>query len=274
MLRFILPATFLIFFCKVIPLYSQSTLEAMVNTEKAFAANAESAGVRNAFLIFLDTNCINFKHGQINNAYQDVLKDSNDGGKLRWFPQVAGIAASGDLGYTTGPFTGFDSLGVPAFSGHFTSIWKWKENKWKNIVDVGIGYPIVARPTEGKLVSIIGDKRYVETDSSAAKDISELAFIKNWEHAGAAAYDHVITEETRFNRQGHPPYTGDELKEVVKTIPASISFKPVGSGVSAAGDLLFVYGNTNIDGKNDNYLRIWMKRNGEWKLLLQFLAWK
>ena len=43
-------------------------------------------------------------------------------GTLVWHPLFADITDTGDLGYTTGPWTFSDSLGTPVAYGHYVSV--------------------------------------------------------------------------------------------------------------------------------------------------------
>ena len=59
---------------------------------------------------------------------------------LTWAPVGAGIAASGDLGYTYGTyeFSTKDKDGKPiANKGKYATIWKKKDGSWKVAMDMG-----------------------------------------------------------------------------------------------------------------------------------------
>lgn len=45
----------------------------------------------------------------------------------------------------------------------------------------------------------------------------------------------------------------------------------IGSGIASSGDLAYVYGNTIIDNKPENYLHIWRKEKHGWKIALEVL---
>ena len=61
---------------------------------------------------------------------------------LRWKPEYADIAASGDLGYTYGPytltFTGADGKQVKRTGRYFTIWKKQKDGSWKVMLDNGV----------------------------------------------------------------------------------------------------------------------------------------
>jgi ketosteroid isomerase-like protein len=46
-----------------------------------------------------------------------------------------------------------------------------------------------------------------------------------------------------------------------------------GSGIASSGDIGYVYGTTIIDGKTDNYLRIWRREKTGWKIAVEVLRY-
>ena len=67
---------------------------------------------------------------------------SRPGFSLRWKPEYADIAASGDLGYTYGPytltFTGADGKKVTRTGRYFTIWKKQQDGSWKVMLDDGV----------------------------------------------------------------------------------------------------------------------------------------
>jgi len=63
---------------------------------------------------------------------------------LAWQPSFAGMAESGDMGFTTGPweFKGDVKDEKPSGYGHFMTVWKKQaDGSWKFVVDLGISHP-------------------------------------------------------------------------------------------------------------------------------------
>jgi len=81
-----------------------------------------------------------FLQGKENIAKTMGFLDNKDN-HLTWSPVGAGIAASGDLGYTYGTyeFRSKDKDGKPAVNhGKYTTIWKEQKNgSWKVALDMG-----------------------------------------------------------------------------------------------------------------------------------------
>src|SRR5919112_2058932 len=75
----------------------------LVNAEKAFAAEASSTGIQEAFLKYLDDSAIVFEQGKISNGKEVWTKRNMQGASLMWYPEFAEVSGNGDLGYTNGP---------------------------------------------------------------------------------------------------------------------------------------------------------------------------
>src|SRR6187549_2588019 len=109
-----------------------SDFDDLVAAERAFAADASARNTRDAFLAAYDEDGIAFAPGP-RNAQRVWGNRSVNKTRLEWAPEVAEIAASGDLGYTSGPWR-FTAEGdeKPTAFGHFFSIWrKDGDGKWK-----------------------------------------------------------------------------------------------------------------------------------------------
>lgn len=121
--------------------------EDMVAAERAFAADASARNTRDAFLAAYDTQGVAFAAGPVDaqRLWQSRTVTKN---RLEWAPEIAEIAASGELGYTSGPWR-FTAEGdeQPSAYGHFFTIWhKDGEGKWKVLVDHGISHNEMAFP--------------------------------------------------------------------------------------------------------------------------------
>ena len=119
----------------------------LLEADRAFAAEAEKRGVEGFASYFAETDVLKFQGpGQRvlttrNEILSEMLKaQGNRPFLLRWSPLKADAAKSGELGYTFGGWTinGKDKEGKPALlSGHYVSIWKKLNGKWKVVVDLG-----------------------------------------------------------------------------------------------------------------------------------------
>lgn len=119
----------------------------MVAAERAFAADASARGTREAFLGALADDALVFQPGPTSGqrawASRKVDKD-----RLEWAPAMAEVAASGDFGYTVGPwrFTP-EGAAAPAATGWFLTLWrKQADGHWKVLLDHGIAAPATQLP--------------------------------------------------------------------------------------------------------------------------------
>src|SRR5690349_24523860 len=88
-------------------LYTQAQVrvQEVITAERSFAKTALTKDTRAAFLAYMSENSLLENKGKLVKGrpiYQNMPPDTS--GKLIWDPVVATIAASGDLGYTSGPY--------------------------------------------------------------------------------------------------------------------------------------------------------------------------
>src|SRR6476660_8771620 len=86
-------------------LKAQTGVESLVQAERNFAAFSVEQGMKDAFLHFMDSNAVVFDKGNPVNALKFWTLREKRPGILNWHPIVAEISASGDFGYTSGPWT-------------------------------------------------------------------------------------------------------------------------------------------------------------------------
>jgi ketosteroid isomerase-like protein len=247
-----------------------SALVTMVAAEKAFAADALTGGVQQAFMKYLDDSALVFENGQILNG-KEVWKNRNtEGTSLIWYPEAAEVSSAGDLGYTTGPaqFRVSKDKKAPDYTGYFSSIWKKnKEGQWKVLLDMGSPAP----PMEY-------NDSIVEYDTKATAQKGQKAIVddlKKVEERFIAAFDNgkaytfFGTSKTRYYRPRVKPLKGEH--------PAAdsvrLQFRNAGTGVSSSGDLGYAYGYVTASAAHGNYLRVWKKEQDQWKIILDVASY-
>jgi ketosteroid isomerase-like protein len=121
--------------------------EDMVAAERAFAADASARNTRDAFLAAYDREGVAFAPGPVNAQWIWEARKPNKN-HLEWAPEVAEIAASGELGYTSGPWRmTAEGEDKPSAFGHFFTVWrKDADGHWKVLVDHGISHGEVPFP--------------------------------------------------------------------------------------------------------------------------------
>jgi ketosteroid isomerase-like protein len=123
-----------------------TALQAIADTERAFAQRATVVGWKQAFLEYFAEDAIAFA-GEGTAPAKEGLRAAPDPPRdlqLLWEPRVGDAAASGELGYLTGPSTTINPArnnGAPRY-GNYTSIWKRQpDGSFKVIIDVGVNVP-------------------------------------------------------------------------------------------------------------------------------------
>jgi len=105
---------------------------AVVAAERAFAADGLALGIRDSFLKHSAPEAIVLNpEPQLAQAVYGAARPG--GPRLVWWPLWAGIARSGDLGFTTGPFTVNDT----PRAWYFTVWARQADGSWKWLYDGG-----------------------------------------------------------------------------------------------------------------------------------------
>jgi ketosteroid isomerase-like protein len=243
----------------------------IVAAERAFAADGLALGIRQSFLKHSAPEAIVFQPGPV--KVQDAFAKAPDDAKgppLAWWPLWAGISNSGDLGFTTGPFT---YGGKPA--GYYFTVWaKQADGTWKWIFDggapgdssqaAGPDTPIIALPP--------GDTNFVLDDEASTNvRVAEDALAERSATDSAAAYKDFLAPYARVQGSRLPPATTPEaVAKELATRPKSIHFSSLGGQASKAGDLVWTFGDAEWNGGHGHYVRIWQRRDG-WRIVFDEL---
>jgi len=255
--------------------YSQSNINGLIAAEKSFAAYAIANNTKDAFLKNIDSTAVYLdKDGNSINGFEHWSKAEKSSAKLNWMPEYAEISSSGDFGYTTGPWYLYQKLlsGKPAARGHFITIWHLNNNnEWKFLLDLGVSYQSSSTP---KTTAAVGTKVNRKSVDNTPVDIVSIdkAFIQLFLQSPSTAYRKYLSKNARLNKSDVLPAVNTTNKNrYITSIPAGLTFSPLGSFTSHANDLSVVYGNTIINGKKEPYLRIWRKEKHGWKIALEVL---
>jgi ketosteroid isomerase-like protein len=264
-----------LFLFAVLQLNAQKNIDNLINAEKSFAAYSVAHGTRDAFLNFLDSNGVVFEQGKPANGIQAWEKRKNGPMILNWRPQYVEIATSNDFGYTTGPWE-LKATATPdsvIARGRFTTVWHLDaDGHWKCLVDLGVGNS----PKDLALtVTKISKEKAGGSTSMAELLQAEKAFVDEYKSDKDAAYGSYLSKECILNRNGlvYPATSKKAQLQMIKGSPADIQFEVAGSGIAPSGDLAYVYGNTLLNNKPENYLRIWRREKTGWKIAVEVLRY-
>lgn len=268
---------FLFFLFAARPAAAQTATDEVLNAEKSFAARSVSHGAKAAFLSFLDSTGVVFENGKILNGRETWSQKDSIRGVLNWRPVYGFAAASGDLGFTTGPWTVQPKTTADPVTaqGQYTTVWKKNgAGEWRFVVDMGIDrtppFPDKDTVLRSPKISFVKgtwnnllnrEQRFIRETATATAGVRIAVYQKS---VGNGLYF--------LNCKDRLPATADHaLQAAVRLLPAAVAYTIAGSGISAAGDLGYVYGTTVINEKAGNYLRIWRREGKEWKLALEVL---
>lgn len=246
----------------------------LVENERAFAAAVAEKGVREGFLEFLARDAVSLvPEATCGYDYYEALEPTPM--QVVWQPSFAEIAASGDLGYTTGPceWRASKDAALPLLSGHYVTIWRKQEGGgWKVALDTGVSHdpnPDLATDTE---LWSNSPSASPEDPTGSRKSLvkAEAALsLDAGQHGVMAAYLDWIAPDVRVCRDGEFPARGAAgLAERIGDGNAKWTWLPTFAAVSSDGGLGYAYGEGSPDGEHQfSYLRIWRwGEDGRWRI--------
>lgn len=135
--RSLTPALALLAGCAIRDPAPVSMLETSIaDAERAFAAAAARDGIRDAFVRFASDSSVAFRP-EPENAKAAWRSRPPVSGRLTWYPVYVRAAASGDMGFTTGPYESRDSTGALRGTGTYFTVWRREPEGWRFVVDQG-----------------------------------------------------------------------------------------------------------------------------------------
>ena len=256
----------------------------MVRTEQRFAARALVVGWKQAFLEYFADSAVGFDGDQAAPAKELFRKQPDPPKDLRliWEPRYGDVAASGDLGYLTGPVRRINPArnnGQP-FHSVYASIWKRQpDGAFKVAMDMGVQTP-------GPVTFPDGFTRAMRTDvyTGNASTIASIRSLRDTDAAltnaarkgQADAYRGHLAEGARLHRPDVMPLVGqDAIVTWLLGQPPYASGESTFAEAALSGDLGYTYGSYVM--KSDAadhgfYVRIWTRgRDGVWRVALDVL---
>jgi len=224
-----------------------SDFDELVAAERAFAADASARNTRDAFLAAYDEDGIAFAPGP-RNGHRVWEKRPVNKTRLEWAPEVAEIAASGDLGYTSGPWRITpEGDEKPSAFGHYFSVWrKDGEGKWKLLLDHGVTHPATPFPDKVTRRGGIG----AGTPPTWAVGMDEL---RRADMAPVGALDpRLVSADFWRLREGAAP----DSKASGEALPTYALRLDGGTVISRAGDLAASWGGGV---GSPGWIRVWRR---------------
>ena len=276
-----LTLAFLMFFAQ-----APTPLQEMVLTEQAFSRMAAEKNTRDAFMAYIADDGLLFRPGAVNGKKwmtEHPVPPSDKRPLLAWQPAFAGMARSGDLGFTTGPWESKPDINdeKPSAYGHFVTVWKKQpDGSWKFVVDLGISHPQSGGPQtlwkpEDKTITPKGQitvgvdaerKALLKKDRAYSEDSLNTGFVN--------AFRLYASPHIRVYRNGSLPVIGrDEAIDLIR-VPGGMGWTPRGGDISGSADLGYTHGVYEITDnakkvvEQGSYLRIWKVEQGGWRIVL------
>ena len=265
----------ILFFVCFQNIQAQKGIDALIQAEKDFAAYSVANSTKDAFLKFLDSAGIIFDKGKPANGITTWKKREKGPGILNWHPQFAEISGSGDFGYTTGPWTFQNSSNDTVVArGQYTTVWQINgKGEWKFLVDLGVTNTPPGSTKEVKKIDA-AKRPSGGTSQHDSPVIAENNFLVAVSKDKSKAYKKYLSSKSILNRNGYMPASNSvDQRKLLDMTTSSIQYKLDGAGMSSSMDLGYAYGTTTINGKTDNYLRIWRWEKNEWKIALEVLRY-
>lgn len=271
------------------PAFAQSAdVAGVVAAERAFAADAARLGLTASFNKWSVPDAVLIGGGQVQtvgDAFPPDVPRPADEIRLEWWPNFAGIARSGDMGFTTG--------GVAVNgrrTGHYFTIWQRQpDGAWRWVYDGGSGASAAEVPgpdTEPVILPAGPELLQVVTSLDRAappmRPDQAMAEVREEEAALAlaaatdqkAAHLAVMADNGRLYVAPRPPAIGrDAFAGALDGWPATFRFGPTeGGGQSRYGDLVWTYGTAawarDGQARTGHYVRLWQRQEGGWKIVL------
>jgi ketosteroid isomerase-like protein len=263
------------------PTQTPSALESLVNAERAFAKAATQKGIRDSFLEFFADDAIAFSPAPISATARLRSRPGRPFSEyeLQWEPRAGDIAASGELGWLTGPSTFIDhtSATPTPHHGNYLSVWRRQSGgPWRVFIDVGSDPPQPVVFAEG-FTRFPVTSRYSGAESKAAGAAALLEADKTLNaritsDGAAAAYSAVTTNSSRLHRSGFmPPIGSAAIRAWFDANASTMSAASGAADCANSADLGYSYGTYEVKAPSSQmgaYVRVWQRdASGKWLLV-------
>jgi len=272
-------------------------MAALAEAERAFARETAKVGIRAGFLAWFARDSIGF-HPSLGNAWDQLSArpaPPDPTAALReWEPRVGDVAASGELGWLTGPSTFTAPDGSKRY-GNYLSVWTRRPEGWRVFIDVGADAPSPVPFAPGFVRMPAAAGRYVAPASPGpAAPADPLLPLMQAEKAADtdAGFLRSFADEARYHRPGSLPLVGRPAIEGDPTARASsiLKCRSLGAAQARSADLGYSYGRCDMllaggapaagglaapqppaggsGAKAGYYLRVWRRNaSGTWQIV-------
>jgi ketosteroid isomerase-like protein len=241
--------------------------------ETEFAAHSVRADMRAAFLAAFAPDGVVVRSGWV--VSNDWMRDRPAPPiVLDWRPQYVEVAASGDLGLSTGPWkvTSKAKPDTPPAYGQFVSVWRREgDGPWKVAVDLGISHP-----ADDLWKATLQTRAHAGAAASAPGSVTdaEARFAADARARGLpAAYGAHGADNLRFYRSGHAPVVGRAAALASPTMAdEAIAWSVERTETARSGDFGYArgaYAARSAPGVPLGwFLRVWRREGADWRIVM------
>ena len=255
----------------------------VVAAERAFAQHSVERGSREAFLTWLADSAVLFRPAPVNGP-QAVRAEPVSPNRLEWEPAYAGVAGSGELAFSTGPWESRSAAGELRGRGHFLTLWRRQaDGRWRVELDHGIAYPepgaerlgagTVRRREPVRGAEALFTLHAAETLQAAEDSLAAATAA----HGMLAAFATALAADARAYRVNHLPADGTRaVLELIAGGPPRLTWRAQRVHVATSGDLGYTYGGYRTPGAaadTGGYIHVWTRdESGAWRILFQMMT--
>jgi ketosteroid isomerase-like protein len=245
-------------------------LAALAEAERAFARETANVGIRAGFLAWFARDSIGFRPA-LGNAWDQInarpAPPNPTAALLEWEPRVGDVAASGELGWLTGPST-FSAPDGSKRYGNYLSVWVRRPEGWRVFIDVGADAPSPVPFAPGFVRMPAAAGRYVAAAARGPAPAEPVLPLVNAETAAntGAGFLGSLADEARYHHPGALPLSGRAAIEGDATARASSKLKcgSLGAAQARSADLGYSYGRC----ESGFYVRVWRRNaSGAWQIV-------
>jgi uncharacterized protein DUF4440 len=271
--------------------YSDRTLDGLFDAERAFARASTERGIRASFLEYFAADGVDFRPGPGPMRERALARPAPADPLallLDWSPQAGAVARSGDLGFTTGPYSlrNQRDASVPTRYGYFFSVWKRENGVWRVAVDAGVSTPAAPEPETPSAAAGVKPAPAWSIPPATRSDRGKEALLAleresrslDPDPAGAPSYFELLADSVRVLREDSYALIGaDAARNTLGATGRRVFWTPAGAGVSASDDFGYTYGRyARFVGTSEEatgyYIHVWQRDSaGVWRISAEVL---
>lgn len=256
-------------------------LESLVSAERAFAHAATEKGIRDSFLEYFAEDAIAFNPAPISATARLRSRPARPFSdyELRWEPRLGDVAASGELGWLTGPSTFIDHTSATPTPqpGNYLSVWRRPSGgPWRVLIDIGSEPPQAVTFADGftrfPITSRFGGRDGKASGAASLGEADRALDANMAANGAAAAYAAVTTRDSRLHRSGFMPLIGSAaIRTWLEANASGMSAITGAADCAQSADLGYSYGTYEVRSpaaQQGAYVRVWQRdAAGKWWLV-------